>query len=107
MTATTRDGVVRAGLVALVEHMAEHQLSAPLAIDLPLHPDDAPFVRVRLGGVGQQSAWLDTVEVVDEVNGPGATDRYVATVWHVRLPDTLTRIQLTASRPVGLAAVTA
>lgn len=102
----TRDGVLRAGLMALVEHMANHELSAPLSIDLPRMPEDSPSIRVRLAGIGQQSAWLNTVEVVTETNEQAlSSDDYVRTTWLVSLPETLSRVELVGLRPRALALV--
>jgi hypothetical protein len=48
--------------------MTTHELSAPLSIDMPVHPATRPLIRVRLAGIGQQHVWLNTVEVVTEDN---------------------------------------
>jgi hypothetical protein len=103
----TRNGILRAGLVALVEHMTTHELSAPLSIDLPSDVDEAPSIRVRLGGIGQQHVWLNTVEVVTETNEEPASraEGYVRTTWVVSLPETCTRVELIGLRPRAMALV--
>lgn len=101
----TRNGILRAGLVALVEHMTTHELSAPLSIDMPTGDED-PSIRVRLAGIGQQHVWLNTVEVITEDNTQAlSTDDYVRTTWLVTLPETCTRIELIGLRPRGMALV--
>jgi hypothetical protein len=98
----TRDSVIAVGLMALGLHQANHALPAPLAIDLP-SPGEPAYIRVRVAGVADQLRWLNTVHLDDQDETPALLDHTVRIVWHVRLPETGTKIELVGLRDVRTA----
>lgn len=96
-------------LVALGQHMAKHQLPAPLDIEVDQHTG---IIRLVLVGFSTHEQWLNSVHVDEENNAyqlppTGALEPYFRTTWDVRLPDTGIRLQLRGSRPLPLTAVSA
>jgi hypothetical protein len=91
----TRDGVLVAAAIALMDHIATHHLPFPIDMATP-YDGAAPYLRVRVPHAGDQMRWLNTVHV----DGEDREDRgeYASITWHVRLPDTGTRIELVGTR---------
>jgi hypothetical protein len=68
-TTENRQGVLAIGLLALAEHIAQHQLPFPMDIYSPAGLD-APYLRIRVSGAGDQMRWLNTVHVDGETSEP-------------------------------------
>jgi hypothetical protein len=96
-TTENRQGVLAIGLLALAEHIAQHQLPFPMDIYSPAGLD-APYLRIRVSGAGDQMRWLNTVHVDGETSEPLDTGDALRLTWHVRLPDTGTRVELVGLR---------
>lgn len=92
------DAVLAMGVMAVGLHAATHQLPAPLSIELSLPTEDL-FVKVYVPGAGNQQRWLNTIQLDDQVE-LHFTD-YSRFIWHGRLPETGTRIQLVGLRPAS------
>lgn len=71
-------------LLAIMQHMVEHNLSAPWSIDVS--PGDQA-IRIRLMGTDHQ-AWLRTLTLVEEHNEDHDRPGWLRTAWVVQLPAT-------------------
>lgn len=92
----TSQGVLRAAFVAITEHMADHQLPVPLTIDTPSE-GQPPYVRIRVAPMSAQQAWIDTA-FIDGEDIVDVTPLGERVVFHLRLPDTGTRVELVGLR---------
>lgn len=105
MDTETFTKLVPIALNAITTHMVDHDLPAPMSIDvLP----SEQVIRIRLiGGIEAQDSWVNSVCIDDEVNevldspvlkvitGNAAGLR---TAWSVRLPDSGVTFELVAYR---------
>lgn len=92
-------------LHAITGHMVEHNLSAPMSIDIL--PGEQ-VIRIRLGGgVVAQDAWINSVCIDDEVNevidspvlkSITGNSAGIRTAWSVRLPDSGVTFEVVAYR---------
>lgn len=94
-------------LVAIAEHITEHQLRAPLDIQADA---DLGLISILLPGLSSHADWLNTVHVDSEDSEyrtppPGMLEPYLRTRWTVRLPASGIKVELSGLRPLPLSVV--
>lgn len=97
-------------LIALGEHIAAHQLPAPLDIFVLDEYRDGRLtkvIRLHLPGQHTHAAWVSSVDVDTRTDEPADNGHGVRTQWDVRLPDTGFRFQLVGFTHSQLSAVPA
>lgn len=97
-------------LIALGEHIAAHQLPAPLDIfvlDEYREGRLTKVIRLHLPGQHTHAAWVSSVHVDAEHQEPADAGNGVRTQWDVRLPETGFRFQLVGFTHRQLSAVSA
>lgn len=97
-------------LIALGEHIAAHQLPAPVDIYVVDEVRDGVLnriIRLYLPNQTTHQAWLDSVHVDGQQDEPADSGLGVRTEWYVRLPETGIRFQLLGYRHNVLTAVSA
>lgn len=100
-TTTPRSGVVRHGLLALVEHMDFHSL--PAFRTITFHPD-----RLDVGVQGESGeAWAVTLANGDGIRCTSTREGYSHFETRGLLPDSGVRVRLSWCRPAALRSVSA
>lgn len=97
-------------LIALGEHIAAHQLPAPLDIFVLDKFDNgrmAKAIRLHLPGQHTHPAWIASVVVDDETSEPADAGHGVRAQWSVRLPDSGFRFEIVGYRHQSLMSVPA
>lgn len=79
----TRQAMLRLGLFAVMQHMLDHELPAPMDTYIT-HVGGHDEIHVLVSGAGQQQRWLNTLAIVSETQEPSGLGR-MRMAWMVAL----------------------